>query len=101
MKSIPKTIVILARRISKLQKEARKLGVFPNDRPLLACPKCQLEEDVAVTGLLFVTKRGARNTDTGLRFKINYRAKRARCPACGANIRWDDDGPIEAASKTA
>ena len=44
----------LAARLVSLQKRAKALGVFANDRELLECPRCGLMEDVTSTGLRFV-----------------------------------------------
>ncbi len=42
----------LATRLAGLQKRAKALGVFANDRELLECPRCGLMEDVTSIGLL-------------------------------------------------
>ena len=83
------------RQLAELQDRARELGVFPNDRPLLSCPKCGLEEDVAGSCLLFVTKRGARGVDTGLRFRLNLKLHRAVCPSCGTELEWDENEVVK------
>jgi hypothetical protein len=33
-----------------VQEQARRLGLFPNDRDLLACPNCGLTEDALASG---------------------------------------------------
>lgn len=73
----------MASRIVELQKTARGLGIFVDDRELLACSKCGLMEDVLFDGRL-VTCREAGGTDTGLRFTGQPRADgRFTCPECG------------------
>ncbi len=42
----------LAKRIVSMKEKGKKLGMFVEDRELLSCPKCGLEEDVASEGLL-------------------------------------------------
>lgn len=87
-------IGILARQLVEIQKWAKKLGVFANDREILRCPKCDLEEDVTAGGMLIVTKRGSRHTDTGLRFNVNLKTHRAICPACATRFEWDEEGTV-------
>jgi hypothetical protein len=41
-----------AGRIAELQKTARRLGIFTEDRALLTCPTCGLMEDVLFDGRL-------------------------------------------------
>jgi hypothetical protein len=84
----------LARQLAETQGRARKLGLFVNDREVLSCPKCGLEEDAAAGGMLIVSRRGARYTDTGLRFKVNFRTRRATCPACTTRFEWDEEGAV-------
>ena len=48
----------LAARFVGLQKRAKALGVFANDRELLECPRCGLLEDVIRASLL-ITCRAA------------------------------------------
>lgn len=81
----------LARQIVELQDRARKLGVFANDRELLCCYRCGLEEDVAFEGTLMATKPSDRFTDTGLRFELDHKTRHARCPGCGTRFKLDDE----------
>lgn len=46
-----------AEDILRLQKQAKALGIFVNDRELLACPGCGLLEDVASNGSLMTYSR--------------------------------------------
>lgn len=88
-------IEILVRELAKAQDRARELGIFPGDRPLLNCPQCDLEEDAAAGGVLLVTRRGARYADTGLRFKIDSKSRRAVCPGCATDFEWNEDGSTD------
>jgi hypothetical protein len=76
----------LAAQVVALQAKARALGLFANDRELLACPKCGLQEDVAFSGLLLTSYPESLGVDTGMRFK-ELGAGRFRCPDCGAAVR--------------
>jgi hypothetical protein len=81
------SLAAMADRIVELQKTARRLGIFVDDRELLACSKCGLMEDVLFDGRL-VTCREACGDDTGLRFSEHARAEgRFVCPECGNVIR--------------
>ncbi|MBI5243370.1 MAG: hypothetical protein HY922_06735 [Elusimicrobia bacterium] len=80
--------------LAKAKKAAAKLGIFTEERELLTCPKCELQEDVAMTGLLFVTVPSDRDHDTGLRFKkVKRRPGFWRCPACGSE--FPEPGPAD------
>lgn len=77
----------LVRQIQEAQAQARLLGLFPNDRELLTCPRCGLGEDVLSDGRL-VTNVAPGEPDTGLRFIVPKReGARFRCPRCGAAAR--------------
>ena len=75
----------LATRLADLQKRAKALGLFANDRELLSCPRCGLEEDVSITGLLITCRAPALGADTGLRFE-EIKAGKFRCPECGGIV---------------
>ena len=75
----------LAARLAGLQKRAKALGVFANDRELLACPRCGLMEDVASTGLLITCRETALGEDTGLRF-VQLADDIFRCPSCAQRV---------------
>jgi len=77
-------IAPLLRQLQALQDQARRLGLFPNDRDLLKCPSCGLTEDVLASGQL-ITNVGPGQPDTELRF-IEPTADDGPfvCPACGA-----------------
>lgn len=77
----------LVRQLQAVQEQARRLGLFPNDRDLLACPNCGLTEDVLASGQL-ITNVDPGQPDTGLRF-IEPKKDDAPfvCPACGTAAR--------------
>jgi len=80
-------ILGLARQVQDLQAQAKRLGMFVEDRDLLSCPECGLEEDVTCHGLLIVSKASEPGVDTGLRFsEVDAAKHQFRCPACGANF---------------
>ena len=79
---------MLAAKMAVLHDKARALGIFVDDRELLACPQCGLVEDVLISGLLVTyhpTSDGATGDDTGLRF-AEMSEGRFRCPECGAIV---------------
>ncbi len=76
----------LAAEAVALQTKARAWGLFANDRELLECPECGLQEDVTFSGHLITSRPDSVGKDTGLRFKELSR-DRFRCPACGATVR--------------
>ncbi len=77
----------LARRLVSVKEKAKKLGMFVEDRELLTCPNCCLEEDVACNGLLIVYYPSNAGVDTGLRFhEVNSVTNRFRCPSCSAEF---------------
>lgn len=81
-----KALRALASEIVALQKRAQALGMFADDRELLACAKCGLLEDVTFSGFLITLRPAALDEDTGLRFK-ELAEGRYRCPVCGATVR--------------
>lgn len=86
----------LAGQLVALQAEARALGLFANDRELLACPRCGLAEDVTCTGLLITCRLPALGEDTGLRFE-EIKTGKFRCPQCGGIVA---EIPEKPATKT-
>jgi hypothetical protein len=69
MKALFPELRALAKQIVALQARARALGMFADDRELLECHKCGLQEDVACSGLLLTSYPESLGVDTGLRFK--------------------------------
>jgi len=80
----------LAEDIIRIQKQARSLGIFVNDRELLECTGCDLVEDVAFDGSLMTYHRESNDmTDCGLRFEEMGEDK-YRCPVCGTVLKLQD-----------
>jgi ribosomal protein S27AE len=76
-------IIPLVRLLEKIQKQAAELGLFAEDRDLLECPQCGLQEDVSMGGLLIVSVPWNPGRDTGLRFsEVKRGANRWRCGKC-------------------
>ena len=69
--------------IIQIQKQAKSLGIFVNDRELLECTGCDLVEDVAFDGSLMTYHTESDDiTDSGLRLE-GMRDEKYRCPVCG------------------
>jgi rubredoxin len=80
----------LAKRLADLQRQAKALGLFANDRELLECPHCGLKEDVTCEGRIITYREPDLGKDTGLRFE-EITAESFRCPACGQTARERPD----------
>lgn len=76
----------LAARLVGLQKRAKTLGLFANDRELLACPRCGLLEDVTSAGRLITCRADSLGEDTGLRF-VPLADNLFRCPSCAQRVK--------------
>lgn len=76
----------LATELAAIQKRAKSLGIFTNERELLHCPGCGLKEDVAANGILITYCEPDFGYDSGLRFK-QLNKHTFRCPACGRNVK--------------
>ena len=77
----------LAAEIVKLQAQMKAAGLFAEDRDLLECPKCGLQEDVTADGLLITCPREFPGEDTGGRFvPLDEREAWWRCPKCGTEF---------------
>ena len=76
----------LATELAPIQKCAKALGIFTNERELLHCPGCCLKEDVAATGIMITYREPDLGHDIGMRFKqLNKHA--FPCPGCGQRVR--------------
>jgi len=75
------TRIPFIKHLAAVQKQAKALGLFTDDRELLECPHCGLMEDVAINGLLFTYRQSDLGQDTGLRFK-KVKKQIFRCPSC-------------------
>ncbi len=93
-----KNLRALAAQVVALQAKARALGLFANDRELLECAKCGLQEDVTFGGLLITSRSDSVGEDTGLRFE-ELAQGRFRCPGCGATVREEDSTSAPVAQK--
>ena|SRR3990172_2289624 len=77
----------LVRELTKVQERARKLGLFCNDRELLSCSRCGLEEDVTCEGFLIVAKIISPGVDINVRFSaVDEEKGLYRCPGCGKEV---------------
>ena len=80
----------LAEVITELRARMKAAGPFPNDRELLDCPKCKLEEDVTIEGMLITCRSDSPGVDTNLRFQpLDDREDWWVCPACGVEFRGE------------
>ena len=86
-KSSDVSIHELARHLTVAKEEAKRLGVFVDDRELLTCSGCGLKEDVSVAGVLLTCRPSSLGNDTGLRFvETDKTANKFCCPACGVEF---------------
>jgi hypothetical protein len=76
----------MCERLSKLHAHAASLGLFTNDRELLACPSCGLQDDVTIEGILITHDiESVDVSDSGLRFTERQDGHYS-CPRCGADV---------------
>ncbi len=73
-------------KLHKLRAHAASLGLFTNDRELLVCPNCGLQEDVTIEGMLITHDFESPDiSDSGLRF-TERQDGHFSCPRCGADV---------------
>ena len=85
----------LVEQLAVINEQARALGIFVEDRPLLQCAQCGLTEDVLVDEK-HVTYFEPGEPDTQLRFIADETdEERFTCPACGAEVRLDPLDDLE------
>ncbi|HEY6726390.1 MAG TPA: hypothetical protein VI197_20280 [Polyangiaceae bacterium] len=85
----------LIEQLAAINEQARALGIFVEDRPLLQCSHCGLTEDELANGQ-HVTYYEPDEPDTGLRFIQDEADEELfRCPACGAEVRLDPLDPLD------
>ena len=78
-------------RLHKLRVHAESLGLFTNDRELLVCPSCGLQEDVTIEGMLITHDVDSMDvSDSGLRF-TERQDGHFSCPRCSADIVAGDN----------
>ncbi len=76
-----KSLAPMIEGIATLQKQAEAAGLFLDHRNLVECNDCQLFEDVACDGRLYVYRDKSFDQDTGLRFK-ELEESAIQCPGC-------------------
>ena len=87
---ISANLVPLCEKLQELQSYAASLGIFTNDRELLTCPACGLQEDVTIEGMLITHNCKCPDAgDSGLRF-TELSAALFACPNCGTKIDASD-----------
>jgi len=84
---IPTGMHALAGQIQKIRDQQKRLGLFCEDRELLSCPRCDIEEDVTFEGFLIGVKRLKPGLDIGLRFSVVDEEQGIyQCPGCGKEV---------------
>ena len=85
----------IVEQLAVINEQARALGMFVEDRPLLQCAHCGLTEDELANGK-HVTYFEPDEPDTQLRFIPDEAdEERFTCPACGAEVRLDPLDDLE------
>ena len=80
-------LIALVRQLEQVKAQARRIGIFTDDRELLECPICGLREDVMANGLLATYSRRSRSRkDCGLRFS-QVDENCFQCPSCGTKVK--------------
>ena len=83
---LPDGLIDLCKELHRIKQHAEALGIFTNDRELLTCPKCGLQEDVQADGRLTTFDKDSEDfTDSGLRF-VETGNGQFSCPRCQALI---------------
>ncbi len=76
----------LCAKLHQLRAHTASLWLFTNDRELLVCTSCGLQEDVTIEGMLITHDCESLDvSDSGLRF-IELQDGHFSCPRCDANI---------------
>ena len=79
-------LIDLCKELHNIKQQAEALGIFTNDRELLTCPKCGLQEDVQADGRLTTFETDSQDfTDSGLRF-VETGNGQFSCPRCQTSI---------------
>jgi len=75
-------LIDLCKERHRIKQHAEALGIFTNDRELLTCPKCGLQEDIQADGRLMTIEKDSEDfTDCGLRF-VDAGDGQFSCPRC-------------------
>jgi predicted RNA-binding Zn-ribbon protein involved in translation (DUF1610 family) len=78
----PDDLIDLCKELHRIKQQAEALGIFANDRELLTCPKCGLQEDIQADGRLMSIEKDSQDfADTGLRF-VDTGNGQFSCPRC-------------------
>ena len=78
-------------KLHELRAHASSLGLFTDDRQLLVCPSCGLQEDVTIEGMLITHDFESLDiSDSGLRF-TERQDWHFSCPRCAADIVAGDN----------
>ena len=77
---------VLCEQLQKIRQQAEIVGLFIDNRELLDCTHCGLQEDVLIDGRLVTHQANAADaTDSGLRFSAADDGNFV-CPQCGAIV---------------
>lgn len=83
---LPGDLIDLCKELHRIKKHAEALGIFTNDRELLTCPRCGLQEDIQADGRLMTFDKDSQDfKDSGLRF-VDTGNGQFSCPRCQALI---------------
>ena len=83
---IEDSLIDLCKELHRIKQQAEALGIFTNDRELLTCPQCGLQEDVQADGRLKTFDKDSEDfTDSGLRF-VETGNGQFLCPRCKTSI---------------
>lgn len=83
-------------KLRNLRAHAASLGLFTDDRELLVCPSCRLQEDVTIEGVLITHDIESLDvSDSGLRF-TERQDGHFSCPRCSADIVAADNEALGA-----
>ncbi len=75
-------LIDLCKELHRIKRQAEALGIFTNDRELLICPKCGLQEDIQADGRLMTINKDSQDfKDIGLRF-VDTGNGQFSCPQC-------------------
>lgn len=75
-------LIDLCKELQRIKQHAEALGIFTNDRELLTCSRCGLQEDIQADGRLMTIEKDSEDfTDSGLRF-IDAGNGKFSCPRC-------------------
>lgn len=81
---IPPKLFALAQQLKEAREQASALGLFTDNRDLLKCPSCGLQEDVLISGQLITYDKDQPDADDStLRFQKSDNG-RFICPRCGS-----------------